>query len=306
VPEHLYTILRHATDFRQVIGRLPDLDRAHFGFFEFAPSDAGVVERARLSLRTARRQYGRVDAIVLPESALAERDLREMEAMILGEEDPPILVAGVRGTKRNYARLFDRGVATTPYEQDKHHRWYLDGPQIRQYGLGPILPANRRWWEEMDVRPRRVNFVVVNQWLTLCPLICEDLARQDPVARLIQAVGPTLVIALLLDGPQLERRWPGRYASGLADDPGTSVLTLTSLGMTLRSRPPGGGKPSRVIALWKDGVTGVQEIEIEEGACGVLLSLHVQWRTEWTADGREDGGTAAVVVQSGWSQVRAG
>lgn len=68
-------------------------------------------------------------------------------------------------------------------------------------------------------------------------LVCEDLARQDPAADLIRAVGPNLLIALLMDGPQLSGRWPARYASVLAEDPGTSVLTLTSLGMAERSRP---------------------------------------------------------------------
>lgn len=295
-----------ATDFKQVPGPLEHLDRSKFGFFEFDPVQKGAVRRIRESLAAARAQYGRVDAVVLPEGALAETEFDEVQTMILGDPDPPFFIAGIRGKGRNYACLLDRGPGSVPlrYEQDKHHRWYLDGPQIRQYGLGPILPAGRRWWESMELRQRKVNFVVLNEWLTLCPLICEDLARQDPVARLIQAVGPTLVIALLLDGPQLERRWPGRYASGLADDPGTSVLTLTALGMTLRSRPPPGGKISRVIALWKDGVTGVQEVEIEDGARGVLLSVHVEWRTEWTADGRDDGCNAAVVVQNGWNQVR--
>jgi 5-methylcytosine-specific restriction enzyme A len=52
----------------------------------------------------------------------------------------------------------------------------------------------------------------------------------------MRSVGPNLVVALLMDGPQLTARWPARYASVLADDPGSSVLTLTSLGMCLRSR----------------------------------------------------------------------
>jgi hypothetical protein len=61
-----------------------------------------------------------------------------------------------------------------------------------------------------------------------------------------------LLIALLMDGPQLKSRWSGRYAGVLAEDPGSSVLTLTSLGMALRSRPIVAGKRievSRAIAL---------------------------------------------------------
>ena len=47
-----------------------------------------------------------------------------------------------------------------------------------------------------------------------------DLAQPDPVASIIRQVGPSLVIGLLLDGPQLAERWPARYASVFADDPG--------------------------------------------------------------------------------------
>ena len=48
----------------------------------------------------------------------------------------------------------------------------------------------------------------------------------------------------------------------LADDPGSSVLTLTSHGMVERSRPPG-RDASRVVALWKDPTRGVREIPLE-------------------------------------------
>jgi hypothetical protein len=51
----------------------------------------------------------------------------------------------------------------------------------------------------------------------------------------MNAIGPNLVIALLMDGPQLENRWPARYATVLAEDPGSAVLTVTSLGMVRRS-----------------------------------------------------------------------
>jgi hypothetical protein len=92
--------------------------------------------------------------------------------------------------------------------------------------------------------------------LTPASLVCEDLAQNDDIAQLIRSVGPTVVICGLLDGPQLNSRWAARYASVLADDPGSAVLTLASRGMVERSRPQG-RDPSRVIALWKDSSTGV-------------------------------------------------
>jgi hypothetical protein len=105
------------------------------------------------------------------------------------------------------------------------------------------------------------------------------------VAEIIRAVGPTVVIALLLDGPQLSSRWAARYASVLADDPGSAVLTLTSFGMVERSRPHGRDF-SRVIALWKDPSRGTREISLEAGAQGVLLTTCGERATPRSADGR--------------------
>src|SRR5262249_60062503 len=107
--------------------------------------------------------------------------------------------------------------------------------------------------------------------VTVASLVCEDLAQIDAVAELLRSVGPTIVITPLLDGPQLSSRWAARYASVLADDPGSAVLTLTSSGMAQRSRPHG-REPSPVIALWKDPVRGTREISLEPGAHGVLLT----------------------------------
>jgi hypothetical protein len=116
-------------------------------------------------------------------------------------------------------------------------------------------------------------------------------------------VGPNLVVALLMDGPQLASRWSARYASVLADDPGTSVLTLTSLGMCHRSRPAGTAQfePSRTIALWKDKLYGFREISLPPGAQACVLSLSFEAREEFTADGRSDAKSTQVPVFSGIS-----
>ncbi len=182
----------------------------------------------------------------------------------------------------------------------KNHRWCLDGRQIRGYGLAGRIPASKDCWELTSLHPRSITFLTVGNWMTLCVQICEDLARQDDVASLIRSVGPNLVVALLLDGPQLSTRWPSRYASILADDPGTSVLTLTSLGMTALSSPPKdlAGRP-RVIALWRDIENGEREIELapDENAC--VIHLVCQSGEEFTADGRGDGGVAHFPVYQG-------
>jgi hypothetical protein len=122
--------------------------------------------------------------------------------------------------------------------QNKHHRWSLDEGQILQYHLAGALHPHIRWWEAMDVPRQSLGFLELGDDITLASLVCEDLAQIDEVAEIIRSVGPTVVFTPLLDGPQLNSRWAARYASVLADDPGSAVLTLTSFGMAQRCRPP--------------------------------------------------------------------
>src|SRR6185295_13666926 len=72
--------------------------------------------------------------------------------------------------------------------QQKHHRWKIDTHQIQQYNLGGVLTGGKDWWEAIDIGERRITFLAPNGWLTLCPLICEDLARFDPISDLIRGV----------------------------------------------------------------------------------------------------------------------
>ena len=144
-----------------------------------------------------------------------------------------------------------------------------------------------------------MNFFSLQPWLTIGVLICEDLARQDPVGDLMRSVGPNLVIALLMDGPQLATRWSARYATVLADDPGSSVLTLSSLGIVLLSKPF--EKPaSRVVGLWKDYSSPKPvEIDLPPGKTGVVLSLTRQLREEFSADGRSDDKATSYLTLTG-------
>jgi hypothetical protein len=104
----------------------------------------------------------------------------------------------------------------------------------------------------------------------------------------MNAIGPNLVIALLLDGPQLEQRWPGRYATVLADDPGSAVLTVTSLGMVLRSSMPGEPE-SREIALWKEPNGRARSLKLPKGDHALLVTLTNRSVEHFTLDGRGDG-----------------
>ena len=185
-------------------------------------------------------------------------EVDDLEAL-LGHHGVKGLITGVRQRPNqpgqfpgNWVHL---GVSTggqwVHIKQSKHHRWSLDESQIHQYHLGGALHPHARWWEATEVPPRSVQLIEVGEGATVVSLVCEDLAQIDHVADLIRSVGPTIVVTPLLDGPQLSSRWSARYASVLADDPGSAVLTLTSYGMVQRSRPPGRNS-SAVVALWKN------------------------------------------------------
>lgn len=277
--------------FRPVDGPLHNMDGEAYGFFEFAPDsplDLALVTRL---VERALEEVDRVDALILPEAAVEPQELRPLEAL-LGDNGVRYLFAGVRemveegSFGRNYLHLgvhTDRGWEC--YEQTKHNRWCLDGNQIRQYHLTQALEPSKLWWEAIDLPERTVEIIDVGGTATTVPLICEDLARLDEVSDLLRRLGPTIIIAVLLDGPQLATRWSYRYASVLADDPGSAVLTLTSYGMAARSRPPG-KPPSRVVAMWNDPHSGLHELELARGASGILLTASEGMTRAWTADGR--------------------
>lgn len=294
--------------FRPIVGPL-EMDRQAFGFFEFAPTTPFDLELLADLLSAGQRTTKRIDALVLPEAAVEPSDVPSIERL-LATWGVTFLIAGVRVVAPadrlggNYVHL---GVRTADgwvhFEQAKHHRWCLDPSQIRQYHLSRSLDPSRLWWEGIDLPVRSVQVIDVGGGATTAPLVCEDLARLDEVADVLRRIGPSLVVALLLDGPQLVQRWSCRYATILADDPGSAVLTLTALGMVARSRPPG-RPPSRAVALWSDPTSGVRELHLARGATGMLLTTVVGSRTVWTADGRRHEDNTPQAVLAGVHQLR--
>lgn len=288
-----WPLVIHESDFVALPGSVRRPEREPYGFFTFEPSeglDLSLVERL---LDAALEEADSVDVVVLPEGCLNESEVDALEAL-LGRRGVGMLVTGVRPPPpgpgllpRNVLhtglRLHDRWWR---YRQNKHHRWFLDGRQVETYNIAGALHPTVRWWEAMDIPERRVHFLELGGGVTVTAVVCEDLARLDGVAALLRSVGPTLVLTLLLDGPQLGSRWTARYAGVLADDPGSAVLTLTPMGMVSRSRPDG-VPPSRIVAMWKDPQRGMREIPMEPGAQGVLLKLVLETSPRHAADGRE-------------------
>ncbi len=263
---------------------------------------------------------GTVDLLVMPEAAVSEdhwrhflermtRDLRagkrraSFRSYVVGTRSEPEVGFGTNRAQVGFWIDADGDPARGRFEridQDKHHRWRIDRGQIKSYNLGGSLSPEFTWWEGIQVPERTVTFIEPVPGITVCPLICEDLARQDPVASMLRAVGPNLVICLLMDGPQLASRWSSKYASVLADDPGSSVLTLTSRGMVDRWSSPYAASRD-VVALWRDATGMVQELELG-GGDALLLRIRTDPAVEYTVDGRK--AVRQVLVLDGVTRLR--
>jgi hypothetical protein len=247
----------------------------------------------------AREDVERIDAIVLPEGALDwPCYCRLVEALRERQAASPLefVISGASGFRddRNnfvltttFSHTEDGWVAVTN-GQAKHHRWRLEENQIRAYALGSALDPSRSWWEQIAVDARRVGLTVFRRYSSFAAMICEDLARSEPCHAAIRAAGPNLVFALLMDGPQLPQRWAAQYATVLADDPGSSVLTVTSLGLIERSNMARQGQGSRTVALWKDGDVGTVPLDLPAGRHAILLTLTGASASEITLDGRKN------------------
>lgn len=280
-----------------------------FRFMQYNPKSArrwlkdkfpGLLQNAR-----EKAPGKRLDAVVFPELSFSSPVEIELAAKALLEVNPhAFLVAGASTKQGNkhvntaqfvipITKLGENELSVAWYKQDKHHRWQLDGWQINQYGLQKQLPPGKRYWEDTAFGQRSIYCFPLKRSLTLSVLICEDLARQEPAARLIRAVAPNLVIALLMDGEQEPRRWSGRYASVLGEDPGSSVLTLTSRGMIELQRRATEKSASRkkpigmCVGLWRDCLsTSARELRMDESSDALLLCLESSHRLEYSVDGR--------------------
>jgi len=295
-----------ATDFHPVDNPNNEGGARNYHYFAYRPKGALPEETIRHLLEAASHEVRHLHAIVFPELALDWKELDRVKEMVLEiarkakrDHQLPLIISGIRarGSREVNQIVLSTFLLNRWYDliQDKHHRWKLTAPQIRQYSLSGALSVRNQWWEAAPLPPRRLTFLVPNGWLSLCPLICEDLAQLEPVSDIIRGVGPTLVLATLMDGPQLPHRWAARYVGVLADDPGSSTLTVTSLGMARRYWMDGQTVEDTTAAMWKDDTSGHRTIRFD-GKQGALLTLNAEWKEEFTADGRSDGQAAAVFV----------
>ena len=111
-----------------------------------------------------------------------------------------------------------------------------------------------------------------------------------------------------MDGPQIQNRWSARYASVLADDPGSSVLSMSSFGLINRSNRKRltftGKETSQAIALWRDDTGYMKDIQLEEEHHAVVVSLTEYPISETTLDGRSNSGHSTSLRLTGVRQIQ--
>ncbi|MFS2317523.1 hypothetical protein RMQ97_06245 [Maricaulis sp. D1M11] len=283
-----------------------------------ASSYPRFVETIDRLIQTAEDNAGKIHAVVFPEFAL-NWDLFKSISGMIAKNHPSVSLLTSGSNSNCYHKHPDGNfVLTSNFYDDsedekrrfiatsrpKHHRWQLNRSQIEGYGLDSVLDPDIVWWEHIPIEERELHVNLFREGSAFSTLICEDLARSEPVHEVLKSLGPSLVFVLLMDGPQLSFRWPARYSTGLSDDPGSTVLTLTSKALVNASAehyrkkheaeqadPDSSEKqdfqPDYSVALWKDDINSPRSIVCEPGSAAVVCRLKADKVMEASLDGRE-------------------
>lgn len=265
----------------------------YFDFFDYNPKDNFNIRDFLSFILSAVKRVGVIDLIVFPECSLSENQFNSFKQKLyeIFNKNAPAILSGVYGKDAEHGKnsavlgFIDETLRFNTIIQEKHHRWFLDRNQLRNYNLSTSLNPGKKWWENIAIRRRKLTTLETANGVILCPLVCEDLARQEPVAQAVRAIGPNLVISLLLDGPQIAPRWPGKYAAVLSDDPGSSVLSVTALGMTQRATGLG-HEPSKDIALWSEPGKPSETLQVSSKSGALLIELELESTKMWSLDGQ--------------------
>ena len=188
-----WPLLASPADFRCIEpteAELQDMPK-NFGFFEYDPGPTTAsedpVRKLNELITEATSMVTEIHGVIFPEAALTSEQHERIKTTLM--KKGIFLIAGVRGPAPsrgkggvNCLRIdvpvdLPHGKYVGSHEQSKHHRWALNKRQIVQYGLGSCLDLQSKWWEHISIGNRVLYFVVLDDWLTICPLICEDLAR---------------------------------------------------------------------------------------------------------------------------------
>lgn len=293
----------------------------------FCKHIAKLIEKAQDDLKGSRKKNRSVNAIIFPELSL-NWTFYDALARHVAAHFPAIqfILSGSTSTcdgekDGNFAllthlsRISGGKTDAASISQCKHHRWRIDKNQLESYNLANKNDLDDQcvWWEKISISRRQIHLAEFRNKSSFTVLICEDLARSDPCHEAIRSVGPNIVFCLLMDSVQVAGRWPSFYSLGLAEDPGSSVLTFTSRALVSRSndvrverarksspkdKANGSGVPPALnwsVALWRNGSgakspgqSGVvtRELHCPPGEHAIVLQIEAQTIKERSLDGR--------------------
>jgi hypothetical protein len=204
-----------------------------------------------------RLERARVHVALLPETCVVPEVAEAVRAALVAnyaaaEGDPHLrlLLVGVLAARRNEVRAFS-GAGHRLLVQSKQQPWRLDVRQQERYGIvddlrgdGPAVDRD----EDLQLEARRISGLDDPGFGRLIVLICEDLQRCDPARRIAVDIGPTTVVAPVMDYALRADRWAAAAAAQLANEPGARVLVVSSASLTALARRDGGAHP------WPPGV----------------------------------------------------
>jgi len=216
-----------------------------YGRFDFDPPQVGENIDP---ISTVLSKDNAIEIVIFPELALQQDDYERIKQLLQRKVEESkkamLLVSGISACRVNglkFSIIAPGGGISEDFFQNKHHPWRLDGHQFRQYGLENVFSSENELLESCEINPKDIYFVRFRADLCVCFMICEDIRQPEPIAEIIRHVAPNLIVALLLDGPQIPARWCGTAAKRLSEGCGATVLTVTSSGMVKRSKPLNGG-----------------------------------------------------------------
>ena len=245
---------------------------------DLAPARQEEVKSGARDL-VARLERERVHVALLPETSVLPEVAEALRAALVdnyaaraGDPHLRLMVLGVLGARRNEVWGLS-GAGHRLMVQTKQQPWRLDLRQQERYGIvddlrGDAEPCDRD--EDLELEARRISAADDPGFGRLIVLICEDLQRCDPARRIAVDIGPTTVVAPVMDYALKADRWAASAAAQLACEPGALVLVVSSASLTAMARRGGGSHP------WPPGVGWVASPRFaEQRRLGALLPITV-------------------------------
>ena len=211
-----------------------------------APSEPFDISLADRVLAAAMEHTDHVDIVVLPESSVPEDQLASLET-VLARHGVSLLIAGLEGSGTGPPPILELGAL-----RRTARRAVVALPARQASPVVARSEPNRAVPPRCGARPASAvvggartppavplfQLIERGDGYTIASLVCEDLAHIDEVIDAIRLVGPTLLVALLLDGPQLSSRWAARYASVWWTTQGRRYSPSLRTGWFARARLP--------------------------------------------------------------------